>query len=590
MSNKDMKTEPRFMTMIQHDLKPVCKALSFDTDLFVQANTVFIDRDTVSRILNYMDGHDVMPEWYELLPDNLFVGTGLPVLVNMDGEYFSRMTGRNLTKRISAKPFTADMEAYWFNKENLRKADGTKGNGTMLGFGRCAGLRDTSRYNERLFKNNEYDFSTPASGNSIDAVSSLRRINEIYEEVGQCYRGMAQARTPLAPFVFLEGKEYESGLDTVINHCPYLSPSSIARIVDGMDMFPQKKPVDRFMLAFTMTAFAFAMNQADSQDQYETVEVKPPKAEIKRHSGSPKTTLLIHLKPEEPVHQEAKTGTTATGAGDEIDWDSITGRVEIITPDIAKEMLGANTNNRNVSRQQVELFARTMAQQDWKMNGEAIKFSNTGRLLDGQHRLLACVGSGVPFRTLVIRGLPEDTQETMDAGKTRTMANVLELQGRSNTKQLATIARSIYLSEQLGIEAACTNSAAPTRSELLRFIEGTPQLEDTLRQASTFYTKSNHLMSVSMAALLCWTFNEIDADACETFLDLLATGANLNEGNPILVLRNTLFDITKRGAHSDRISRRRIVGITIKAWNKWREGGTVKLLKFSPAEKFPDVI
>lgn len=586
MPNKDMKTEPRFMTMIQHDLKPVCKALNLDVDQFDKADTVFIDRDSVSRILNYMDGHEITPEWYDLLPDNLFIGTGLPVLVNVYGEYFSRMTGRNLIKRVPSKSFTADMEAYWICKENLRRNDGTKGNGTTLGFGRCPGLRDNSRYNARLVKSNEYDYSTPV-GNSIDAVSSLRRINEIYEEVGQCYRGMAQARTPLAPFALLEHKAYETGIDTVVNHCPYISPSNISRILDEMNVFPQKREVDRFMLAFTMTAFAFATNQADVQEQYETVEVKPPKTEIKRHSGKPKTTLLIHLKPEEPV---AETTPTHSDKDDEIDWDSITGRVETITPDIAKEMLGTNTNNRNISRQQVELLARTMAQQAWRLNGEAIKFSNTGRLLDGQHRLLACVESDVPFRTLVIRGLPEDTQETMDSGKTRTMANVLELQGRSNTKQLATVARSIYVSEQLGLEAACLNSMAPTRTELLKFIENTPQLEDTLRQASLFYVKSNHLMSTSMAALLYWTLNEIDADACERFFDMLATGANLNEGNPILVLRNTLFDINKRGAHSDRTSRRRIVGITIKAWNKWRDGATVKLLKFSPNEQFPDAI
>lgn len=142
----------------------------------------------------------------------------------------------------------------------------------------------------------------------------------------------------------------------------------------------------------------------------------------------------------------------------------------------------------------------------------------------------------------------------------------------------------------MGVEAACLNSASPTRNELLSFIENTPRLEDTLRQASAFYVKSNHLMSVSMAALIYWTFSEIDGEACERFFDMLATGANLDEGNPILVLRNTLFDINKRGAHSDRTSRRRIVGITVKAWNKWREGATVKLLKFSPTEQFPDAI
>lgn len=32
MPNKDIKTEPRFMTMIQKDLLPTCKALNLDVD------------------------------------------------------------------------------------------------------------------------------------------------------------------------------------------------------------------------------------------------------------------------------------------------------------------------------------------------------------------------------------------------------------------------------------------------------------------------------------------------------------------------------------------------------------------------------
>lgn len=70
------------------------------------------------------------------------------------------------------------------------------------------------------------------------------------------------------------------------------------------------------MLAFTMTAFAFAMNQVEESEQYETVEVKPPKTEIRRHSGAPKTTLLIHLKPEEPA---PKATPSYAGETDEYD-------------------------------------------------------------------------------------------------------------------------------------------------------------------------------------------------------------------------------------------------------------------------------
>ena len=298
MPNKDIKTEPRFMTMIQKDLLPTCKALNLDVDPFANARTVFIDRDSVGRILSYMSDHEINPEWYGLLPDNLFVGTGLPVLTGVEGEYFARMTGRNLTKKVAAKTFIADMEAYWLSKDNLKRTDGTKGNGTTLGFGRCPDYAKPADTTNASSKSNEYEYTNPVDEYGIDTVSRYRQVGEIYNEVGQCFKGMAQASTPLAPFVFLTHKEYEGGLDTVVNHCPYITHSDATRIIDGMRQFPPKRSVDRFMLAFTMTAFAFAMNQVEESEQYETVEVKPPKTEIRRHSGAPKTTLLIHLKPE----------------------------------------------------------------------------------------------------------------------------------------------------------------------------------------------------------------------------------------------------------------------------------------------------
>ena len=61
MPNKDIKTEPRFMTMIQKDLLPTCQALNLDVDPFANARTVFIDRDSVGRILSYMSDHEINP-------------------------------------------------------------------------------------------------------------------------------------------------------------------------------------------------------------------------------------------------------------------------------------------------------------------------------------------------------------------------------------------------------------------------------------------------------------------------------------------------------------------------------------------------
>lgn len=90
--------------------------------------------------------------------------------------------------------------------------------------------------------------------------------------------------------------------------------------------------------------------------------------------------------------------------------EKITAKVETITPDIAKTMLGENVNNRRISHDNVNMFAREMRNGEWRFNGEAIKFSKDGRLLDGQHRLLAVIAADKPLTTLVIRGLEDETQ------------------------------------------------------------------------------------------------------------------------------------------------------------------------------------
>lgn len=152
----------------------------------------------------------------------------------------------------------------------------------------------------------------------------------------------------------------------------------------------------------------------------------------------------------------------------------ITAKVETITPEIAKTMLGENVNNRRISRDNVNLFAREIRNGEWRFNGEAIKFGKDGRLLDGQHRLLAVIAADKPLTTLVIRGLEDETQQTMDSGKTRTLGDVLTLRGEKNSTQLASLARAVYLADQLGMEAAAQNDLKPTRGEIISFIRPDP--------------------------------------------------------------------------------------------------------------------
>lgn len=116
---------------------------------------------------------------------------------------------------------------------------------------------------------------------------------------------------------------------------------------------------------------------------------------------------------------------------------NINAKTEVITPDVAKCYLEHNDINRIPNKGQIAFYARMMQNGEWQLNGEAIVFAEGGRLIDGQHRLMACVYANVPFETLVVRGVQESVFTTIDKGRTRTHGDVLKISGITNSNQIA---------------------------------------------------------------------------------------------------------------------------------------------------------
>lgn len=134
-------------------------------------------------------------------------------------------------------------------------------------------------------------------------------------------------------------------------------------------------------------------------------------------------------------------------------YPGVTVSIERITPSVAQSMLGANTHNRNANR--FEAISKALKNGEWSLNGASIVFSDDGVLLDGQHRLMACVKTGIAFDTIVVRGIGQRQQMTMDVGTKRKVADFLKLDGyrtRISSRQSATP----YIVQ--------TTSACPSRS------------------------------------------------------------------------------------------------------------------------------
>jgi len=96
-----------------------------------------------------------------------------------------------------------------------------------------------------------------------------------------------------------------------------------------------------------------------------------------------------------------------------------------VTPEVAKTFLGNNTNNRKIRKTQVAQISGVMKRGEWKLSPQGIiVHSPTGRLLDGQHRLLAVVDSGINVPMMVTFIEDEEVFRVLDQGVKRSTADI----------------------------------------------------------------------------------------------------------------------------------------------------------------------
>jgi hypothetical protein len=105
-----------------------------------------------------------------------------------------------------------------------------------------------------------------------------------------------------------------------------------------------------------------------------------------------------------------------------------------ISPALAEEYLAKNTHNRPVNKEHVKALAKAMREGRWQVTHQGIAFSEDLVLLDGQHRLLAIIESGVTVRMQVTMGMAKNALFGIDQNKVRTVAQNLGLMGHTYSK------------------------------------------------------------------------------------------------------------------------------------------------------------
>jgi hypothetical protein len=264
----------------------------------------------------------------------------------------------------------------------------------------------------------------------------------------------------------------------------------------------------------------------------------------------------------------------------------VNARIVTVTPAMAEKWLAHNSHNRSVTMSRVDQYAADMRKGEWQINGEAIKISATGQILDGQHRVMAILEADVPVSTLVITGLPSEAQETMDQGRNRSFGDVLKLRGEKDYFALASAVRYLFFFEQTGIPVASGHRGASIK-EMSRTLERNSEIRDSIRLASKL---KKSWVPYSLVAALHFLFASVAQADADDFITKLCTGENHGTGDPTYVLRERLIREHYAGAGAHVKVKTALI---IKAWNAYRNGDTVLRLNWNPGganpDRFPDI-
>lgn len=250
-------------------------------------------------------------------------------------------------------------------------------------------------------------------------------------------------------------------------------------------------------------------------------------------------------------------------------------KIEQITPAMADKYLSTMTRNRKLRDSAVVRFCHIIERGEWRLTTDAIGFDSNGHLINGQHRLTACVVSGKTLMFLVVRNLRSETQDILDTNLIRSTADALRLDGEVDVFVLAAAARWLYKFDYIEANDGKVVSFRdpgenPTTPQLMRIFK---QHREAIMDCGKLRRKATPVLHIrpGLATAVMFKQRQIDVELEELFWNTLIDGVGLKARDPIYLLRRILEnDYKAKGGR--KMPDYRQAALLIRAWNLWCAG------------------
>ncbi len=285
-----------------------------------------------------------------------------------------------------------------------------------------------------------------------------------------------------------------------------------------------------------------------------------------------------------------ETASNLISTFNEYRGQEIGSRMIIITPKEAKLLLNYNKKNRKLSKVVVEKYVKAMKEGKWQLNGVPIIVSDTGWILDGQHRLRACVMSGMTLTTIITWGIKQEAIRTVDVGKKRNDADFLTMEGFKSASTVATtfVQAHAYNNRRFDPKGFSILSLIDQKETAKEFFArmNLTNIEGSVKEGRKYekYAKLNGLKGSRLAGihLALTSKNTASDEIASGFIRKIATGLRCDGDDPIFHAKNFCESFRTQQKQSDKkkhiaalvISQK--VAVMVHAWNLFVTGKRIK--------------
>lgn len=211
----------------------------------------------------------------------------------------------------------------------------------------------------------------------------------------------------------------------------------------------------------------------------------------------------------------------------------------VIDPTLAQHILDRNPENRKVNKPSVNMYAKLMSEGRFDgKNGDTVKVAINGELNDGQHRLHAVIESGKSIETLIAFNMSRESRHTIDQQRARTPAEILAMNGHSESTKLAPLIEYAEQFKRSGHRYIRGPAVKLSTTEKLDAANKDPRYSQAIQWANHKSRKkfAPEHGSITFLALMWYIIEEQPRG--DEFMEALATGSTTNQA--VLYVRDQL--------------------------------------------------